>query len=975
MTDKNRAAWRPSRRDLMSGLGAAALAGCAGRAVAAAGSSPAAPPDPAQALTSLNGEWRFALGKTPADIDGLANFHQPDVDLGAFRATPVPSNWALQGYEKPQYAYWKGDFASEGFYLRHFDAPADWSERRVLLHFGGVWDSAEVWLNGQPLGRQDTGFNKISWDVTPQIKPGAANTLAVRVRQIAPFYRLDTNDDWALGGIYRDVTLETMPKLTWIDRVEARTRFDSDYRDADLNVRVMVGDKRRRPKSTVIMHQGDAPYVLRLTLFDADGKPVQQQDTRVPPHWGTGGETRIAMHVQTPLRWTAETPNLYRLRVDLIDGGRSIHVRELRIGFREISTECGVFRINGQPVKLRGVDRHDEYPTVGRATTPEQWRQDLTLMKAANINFLRLAHYPHAEGFLDLCDEMGMYVTDEIPFGFGGDDLEDHPDAIAAVMTRACLTVARDINRPCVVIWDVGNEDPLTSLHMTAIRAIKGLDPTRPLLIPIRAEDDLPPEIDILAPHYWSAQMYDDNVGVATRPVVTTEFSHAFGVDGFGGLEDRWKALTRHPQGAGGAVWLWADQGLMLDAVKADGTTAKALDVPTAGFDGIVDSFRNPTRDYWELKAVYAQVYPGVDAVDVIPGQPAVRVPIQNDFDFTDLSAVRMAWRLMADDRRLDDGVMTLSGGPHTASWLDLPLTALKDAAPGATAYFAFTFTRADGSEIARRSVELRSPPADVSAGALSRPVVGRTAAGVSVGVGDTAYVFDPASGELVSASYKGAARIAALKPTIWRPLNSTETLKLKRDFPDLNLYTPRVAVWSVDESGDGVRLHAEAACVVDSKNSFTVVYDYHVGADGVLSVRYSLLPKVEAGWLPHVGMDLRSPRDIASLRWLGLGPLDAWPNMKAAAALGVYGCKVAGADSDGMKATRWLELTDRSGSGVHIDSTGYVGFSPADPARARILSAVVGRPNKADRPEPPYELATDTGRPFAGAFSIRLNT
>ena len=274
MTDKNRAAWRPSRRDLMSGLGAAALAGCAGRAVAA-GSSPAAPPDPAQALTSLNGEWRFALSKTPADIDGLANFHQPDVDLGAFRATPVPSNWALQGYEKPQYAYWKGDFASEGFYLRHFDAPADWSERRVLLHFGGVWDSAEVWLNGRPLGRQDTGFNKISWDVTPQIKLGAANTLAVRVRQIAPFYRLDTNDDWALGGIYRDVTLETMPKLTWIDRVEARTRFDSDYRDADLNVRV-IHSQRMDAALRAAGHQSE------LTVFpglehDLDDSTVRAQ--------------------------------------------------------------------------------------------------------------------------------------------------------------------------------------------------------------------------------------------------------------------------------------------------------------------------------------------------------------------------------------------------------------------------------------------------------------------------------------------------------------------------------------------------------------------------------------------------------------------------------------------------------------------------------------------------------------------------
>jgi len=925
---------------------------------------------------SLDGAWQFALARSPDDSARLAGFYLPGADLSRFVPSKVPSNWAVLGFEEPHYKSFEGP-ASEGFYRRNFTVPADWDRRRILLHFDGVWSSAEVWVNGIALGRVDSGFTRISFDVSSAIKPGASNLVAVRVRQVQPSYSFDANDDWSLGGIYRSVSLEAMPQLRWIDRVETQTDFDEVYRDADLKVRVMVGSYGKRKVRANPDPAAERPYQLRLTLFDRQGRRVQGQEVAVEPHLETGRETIATLHLQKPLQWTAETPNLYSLSIELLEGGKPVHVRTLSVGLREISTKGGVFRINGQAVKLRGVNRHDEYPDTGRATTPAQWLQDITMMKAANINYIRLAHYPPAPGFLDLCDRLGMYVSDEIPMGVGGDTLDD-PALSGAVMLRSYETVARDINHPSVVIWSVGNEDPFTSLHLAAIRTVKGLDPTRPVLMPWRWETWLPPEIDILAPHYFSAQKYDELASRADRPIVTTEYTHAYANDGFGGLESNWKALTRHPSGAGGAIWMWADQGIVAASRKPDGSVELTLRLLDDGFDGIVDSYRKPTRDYWETQAVYAPVYPAVDAVDVVVGQPAVRIPIRNDFDFTDLSAIRVRWVLMEDATRLADGRASLNGPPHTQSMLAVPLDGLKAWRPGAIYYLAMTFERADGSVITRRSVELHGPETSVepalAPGAVS---VEQRPDRVSVHAGPVSYDFDPRTGQLALAAFDGTPRVLSLNPTIWRPLNSTEREVLKRDggvqdLPDLNRYTASVSGWRVLQADGRATVHAVVNYSVDAANHFTVTYDYTVNPAGELNVRYIVAPNVQAKWLTHIGLELKAASGLDRLRWLGLGPYDAFPNKRSAPVLGVWSANLG--QVSGNKAVRWTELADSRGKGVRVDSDGYIRFDAASADRVRILSSVQGLSQKNRGPDDPaVRIDTGSGRTFAGQFRLRL--
>ena len=446
----------------------------------------------AQERINLSGTWQFAFAANQKEADRLERFYTSDFAKSKFKSTPVPSNWALLGYEEPVYRGFKDNQAGEGFYVREFTIPQDWKDKRILLHFGGVWSSAEVWLNGNELGRHDCGYTSFAFDVTNKLKVDEPNKLAVRVRQITREYKFDVCDDWTWGGIYRDVTLEAMPAKRWIDDVVVQTTFDHLFQDANLDIRVMISDKHKNTLPGNYPSPGE-PYKLCFTLTDKEGEEVAQRQMAIPAHVSTDREICLSLPVEAPHQWTAETPYLYSLKVELLEKEAVTHTRMERVGFRQISTDGGVFRINGQAVKLRGVNRHDEHPDVGRATTRKQWLEDLTLMKAANINYLRLSHYTPAEGFIELCDSMGMYVGNEVTLGGAGDLMYD-PSFSGAVLQRSYETIVRDINKPSIIYWSIGNEDPLTSLHMVSVKLVKALDPTRPVLLPWRPEEWLPKE-------------------------------------------------------------------------------------------------------------------------------------------------------------------------------------------------------------------------------------------------------------------------------------------------------------------------------------------------------------------------------------------------------------------------------------------------------------------------------------------------
>lgn len=292
----------------------------------------------AQERINLSGTWQFAFAANQKEADRLERFYTSDFAKSKFKLTPVPSNWALLGYEEPVYRGFKDNQAGEGFYVREFTIPQDWKDKRILLHFGGVWSSAEVWLNGNELGRHDCGYTSFAFDVTNKLKVDEPNKLAVRVRQITREYKFDVCDDWTWGGIYRDVTLEAMPAERWIDDVVVQTTFDHLFQDANLDIRVMISDKHKNTLPGNYPSPGE-PYKLCFTLTDKEGKEVAQRQMAIPAHVSTDREICLSLPVEAPHQWTAETPYLYSLKVELLEKEAVTHTRMERVGFRQISTD------------------------------------------------------------------------------------------------------------------------------------------------------------------------------------------------------------------------------------------------------------------------------------------------------------------------------------------------------------------------------------------------------------------------------------------------------------------------------------------------------------------------------------------------------------------------------------------------------------------------------------------------------------
>ena len=929
---------------------------------------------------SLDGQWDFRLAKTPKEAAALENFYRGDFKAKGFTSIEVPSNWAVLGFEEPVYRGFPDNRASEGFYRLSFSTPDGFEGKRVLLKFGGVWSEADVWLNGEHLGTHSSGYTSFAFLASGKLRPeGEANLLAVRVKQVSREYKFDVYDDWTLGGIYRSVSLEAMPLKRWIDYATAYTEFDGNYRDADLNLKIMVRDTHKNTLPGNYPSPGE-PYRLICTVSAPDGGVVERRTVDVQAHTATGREHHEVFHIRNARKWTAETPDLYTVRVELEDGGEITQSWEERIGLREVRTDGGVFRINGQAVKLRGVNRHDEWPDVGRATRREHWMKDLTMMKEANINYIRCSHYTPAEGFIRLCDSLGFYLSNEVSLG-GASGLMDDPSFRSAVLVRADETVRRDLNRASIVIWSIGNEDPLTTSHLAAIKHVKALDPTRPVLIPWRHENWLPAEIDMLSSHYWKPEEYSSLTGNAGRPVVSTEYTHAYGDDGLGSLYDRWTSIVRYPSGAGAAVWMWQDQGIYTPTLRPE-TYSKVfsddphLRIDGQGWDGIVDSWRNPTPDYWEVKAVYAPVYPLADRLEFNLGEQEVTLQIQNDYDFTDLDGITMKWKIYEETSLLGEGEIPLSGGPHAKHYVSLPIACISQITSGKACIYAhLSFIAPDGHEIGSNSIELicKTPMPFVHR-EKNKVVATEEGSILSVSAGDATYSFDKSRGELGAVSRCGKQLAGGLHPVVWReldPCEQTAIVKADRKYPyRLDGAEPQVLDFSLTGGGENcLAIRSEVRYQVADSEYYTVNYTYTVNSDGTLDVNYTLLPHLSLSQFNVLGLTIALSPEASELHWLGLGAGDSYPNRCRSQLMGVWGGALS--ELSGTKTVRRVDVGYPTGS-LEFEYDGYLWLPGGNSREISLLSGVFARPEKGRQAGSEYPmLRTDTGKPLAGGFRL----
>lgn len=501
---------------------------------------------------SLSGTWKFALSKSP--YEGAREFFRRDFDTYGFSDIKVPGMWQTQGYGKgPHYTNYDYPWPVNtpnvsyednecGRYITRFNVQEGYNSHQLRLRFEGVDSGFTVWLNGKEVGYSQGARNPSEFDVSHLIECGCENVLAVEVYQRSDGSYIEDQDEWWLSGIFRDVYLHAFPKVHPLD-YHISTDLDKNYEDATLNVKVDMC----------------ASSSVEMKLLDARGRTVATE-CKVIESSGS-----FCVPVNNPHKWTAETPNLYTVVLNFQDDACGSSVAQ-RVGFRNTGLVDGVFCVNGKPVKLRGVNRHEHHPDHGRAVPYDYMRQDLITMKQHNINAIRTSHQINDPRLYDVADELGLWILDEADLechgmgvigGKAESYVSDNPDWKEAYIDRARQMVSRDKNHACVIIWSLGNESFYGQNHQAMYDYIKSVDQTR--LVHYEGDGNAQ-TVDMFSRMYPEVKWIDEFSKERDwkKPLVICEFLHAMG-NSCGNAKEYIEAFYKHPRSMGGFVWEWAN--------------------------------------------------------------------------------------------------------------------------------------------------------------------------------------------------------------------------------------------------------------------------------------------------------------------------------------------------------------------------------------------------------------------------------
>lgn len=920
---------------------------------------------------SLNGQWSFKY-IAESDVGADSNFYAPQTDVSYWKTIPVPANWELHGFAEPNYALDLKE--GTGLYRRAFRVPVAWKGRKTFLRFDGVAYAFELWVNGKRIGRSTaSAYNPHTFDVTDALNANGENTVALKVITKPLGYEFDVNDDWALSGIFRDVTLFSVPQ-THIQDITTSTKIAANGA-ADFSVSVAV-------------NAFDAK--IRAKLIDAKGKTVGQQEINA--------NTTGVIHVEKPSLWTAETPSLYSLQIELLQGKQVLQTIEERVGLREITIVDKVLKLNGRPIKLRGVNHHDIEPPTGRAVTEQQMRRDLELVKRGNINFVRTSHYPPHPRLIELCDEMGFYVMDEVSIGKGEEHLEKASHR-ANILARIEPTITRDKNRASVIVWSIGNENPVTEVEMDAGRLAKKLDPSRPICYPKIGSyfaanyQKIPDFVDIYAPHYPTNSMMVDYIKNLQRPTIFTEYAHALGL-ATDRIQDQWEIMQSTPHFAGGAIWHFHDQGILRKSDTPVDRTKPTLHAwidqnnyydkhGNEGTDGIVYSDRTPQTDFWLTRKVYSPIQIKQRSAAVTTGAQTVPLAVENRYDFRSLAGVKLSWSMKRNGAESKSGVISLNALSRETETLSIPINIPSDISTDVLS-LEFKCTDETGMQITEGSVRLDVAGEDRGAwinniANAGNTAVSETAGEIKITNSKWALTADRASGALSIKNNTGQTIVEGIYPHASRKMTIAEQRTARsagtwRDATLTKVESPQISVAKTDTkiilkvSGRYPRPDAP-------EQSFTGGYQAEILANGTLSISYDYTPTNAKGKFTEAGLSLVLPAEMTEFRWIGQGPYPGYPGKDRLNEFGIFHLSREDLNFQGnRRRTELALLTTVGGGGVAVvPSSENSREVSVERQGERVLishNAVISSPgNKGTQPETFIDAAT-TGK-INGGFTL----
>ncbi len=904
---------------------------------------------------SLNGEWFFNYSEKPAERP--MDFFKNELDVSGWDKITVPANWELKGYGIPIYVNIPYEFTRNpsppvipddpnpvGSYKRSFNLPADFRGKEIFVHFGAVKSAFYIWINGNKVGYSQGSKTPAEFNITSFVKPGE-NTIAMEVYRWSDGSWLECQDFWRISGIERDVFLFATPKVHVFDffcKAGLENYYTEGTFDLDITIKNYSGIKGN--------------YWISASLFEntVDENPVFTQSAEIKFNSENSLPLKFSSKLKNPRKWSAETPELYTLLIELKDQkGQILEAITTKTGFRSSEIKNGLYLFNGKAIKIKGVNRHEHDEFNGHVISEEMMIRDIQLMKQNNINTVRTSHYPNDPRWYELCDQYGLYVIDEANIeahGMGYDPdktLGNNPIFKLSHLDRTQRMVERDKNHPCIIMWSLGNESGDGVNFNATYDFIKSRDLTRPVHYE-RAEGGR--NSDLECPMYSPIQYLVQYAGkIRPKPLIMCEYAHAMG-NSTGNLQDYWDVIEKHDQLQGGSIWDWVDQGIAKyteDGRKywAYGGDYGPADVPSDGtfcLNGLVFPDRSPHPGLTEVKKVYQNIgfktVPfGLDMVE-----------IQNKYNFISLKDFTIYWEIEGEGKVIQDGMIVNPDiAPGTSKNMKLEIKTFTPK-PGVE-YFINFIAFVDHSQplipaghiFAMEQFPFRDGSVKTSLKTEDRgdKVVTETKTSLSIQAGKNIYEFSKSDGYLTSIQVDGKKINAGkLTPNFWR--GPTEN-----DFG--NGMPKRLAVWK-DAPENAVlkdfrhELNEKKYYCVDVDYwlpdvEANLYIDYEINGEGEIRIGMYMEPAGKSfPELPRFGMSMALIRDFENLEWFGRGPHENYNDRHTSAFVGHFSGTVTeqyvpyiSPQENGYKTdTRWFTLKNNDNNGLMFKTDDLICFS-----------------------------------------------
>lgn len=906
-------------------------------------------------VQSLDGIWKFKLVNKPADRP--LDFYRKGYDMGGWTNIKVPANWQTEGYDKfiftdveypivPDPPKVPADYNPVGSYKRSFTVPSAWKGKDVFIRLGAVNSFFYLWINEQYIGFSKDSKTPAEFNITKYLQPGQ-NTVSVQVFRFSDGTYLEGQDMWKLSGIERSVVLIARPPLAVFDFF-AKTVLDEAYKngvfDLDVTMSRLPGNGERS--------------MLQVKLLDeTSGKTIYEakQDVRNVYEHRNGHvnskektqHNEPVFHFKTTIpnvrRWTAETPERYTLVINQLDpAGKVVESIVHQVGFRTVEVKHGLFLVNGVPVKIKGVNRHEHDMITGKVITVASMINDIRVMKQYNINAVRASHYPNQEEWYQLCDQYGLYVVDEVNIECDGMDfhplktLSDKPEWKAAYLNRTERMFERDKNFCSIVTWSLGNESRFGPNFIATYEYLKNRDNTRPVQYE-EARDN--PYSDIFCPMYKSPGVMQEYVKEwRPRPLILCEYAHMMG-NGGGNLKEYWDLINAHQQLQGGFIWDFSDQAFQKTDKNGRAIWAYGSDMGNVGAtsdtsycaDGLFDAARQPHPQAFELKKVY-------QPVQLLPVNfSANTITVTNRFDFISLQGHYLQWSVKGNGTVVASGKTTMGALPPQATAqinLNIPTFPI---APG-TEYFLLVEVRTQQPTthmpadhvVAWEQFKLPQYTPPIAATTITLPALQTKENKDSLVVSNSNFTvtFNRQSGWLQSWTYRQVSFMKEpLQPHFWRAATDNDignSQQIRCAVWQQALETALLDSFLVTKTNNN-GLQVNTVHYLPKVNAWYRA-QYRIDPSGEITVEVAMKAGItEMPELPRFGMRIVLQEQFDQVTWLGRGPFDNYWDRNDAAAIDKYSMPADSlfhpyprAQESGYRTdVRWMSLQNKQGTGL----------------------------------------------------------